>query len=194
MALTAYLKLKGQKQGDIKGSVTQKGREGRIAVVAARHGVLSPRDAASGLPTGRRQHRAFMLTKTLDASSPLLYALLINNENIAEWELQCWTPQTRSSAGTGAEVQHYTVRLTNAKLCDIQFVMADNRDPALARLEASEELSFTYSKIEWLWTMGGISTSDSWETGAELGSPVVAAAAPAGTSKPAARKVAAKKT
>ena len=33
-ALNAYLKLKGQKQGEIKGSVTQKGREGAIAVIA----------------------------------------------------------------------------------------------------------------------------------------------------------------
>ena len=36
-ALNAYLKLKGQKQGEIKGSVTQKGREGRIAVIAVQH-------------------------------------------------------------------------------------------------------------------------------------------------------------
>ncbi len=191
MALTAYLKLKGQKQGDIKGSVTQKGREGKIAVVAARHGVISPRDAASGLPTGRRQHRAFMLTKELDASSPLLYALLVNNENIPEWELQCWAPQLRATAGAGTEVQHYTVRLTDAKLSDIQFVMADNRDPALAKLAASEELSFTYSKIEWLWTAGGISTSDSWETGASLGKP--AARKPA-ANRAVAKKPAAKKT
>jgi hypothetical protein len=32
MALNAYLILKGQKQGEIKGSVTQKGREGTILV------------------------------------------------------------------------------------------------------------------------------------------------------------------
>ena len=186
MALTAYLKLKGQKQGDIKGSVTQKGREGKIAVVAARHGVTSPRDAASGLPTGKRQHRAFVVTKELDASSPLLYALLVNNENIPEWELQCWAPQLKASTGAGTEVQHYTVRLTNANLCDIQFVMADNRDPALAKLAASEELSFTYSKIEWTWVAGGISTSDSW------GASVAGAVKPAAT-KTAARKTSAKK-
>jgi hypothetical protein len=29
MALNAYLKLTGQKQGDVKGSVTQTGREGK---------------------------------------------------------------------------------------------------------------------------------------------------------------------
>src|ERR1700730_18050393 len=44
MALTLYLTLKGEKQGDIKGSVTQKGHEGTIAVVALDHGIQSPRD------------------------------------------------------------------------------------------------------------------------------------------------------
>ncbi len=34
MALNAYLKLKGQKQGEIKGSVIQKGRENKIQVIA----------------------------------------------------------------------------------------------------------------------------------------------------------------
>ena len=163
MALTAYLKLKGQKQGDIKGSVTQKGREGKIAVVAARHGLLSPRDAASGQATGRRQHRAFMVTKELDAASPLLYALLVNNENIAEWELQCWAPQSKGGAGAGTEVQHYTVKLTNANIASIAFRMANNKHPDLMKFAEYEEVAFTYQKIVWTWNEGGITAMDDWE-------------------------------
>lgn len=34
--------------------------------------ILSPRDAASGLPTGKRQHKPFVITKELDKSSPVL--------------------------------------------------------------------------------------------------------------------------
>ncbi len=34
--------------------------------------VTSPRDAASGLPTGKRQHKPFVITKELDKASPLL--------------------------------------------------------------------------------------------------------------------------
>src|SRR4051794_3294922 len=109
MALNAYLKLKGQKQGEIKGSVTQKGREGKIMVIAVSHEIVSPRDAASGLPTGKRMHKPFVITKELDKSSPLLYSVLCTNENVSEWELQFWTPQLRATSGTGAEVQHYTV-------------------------------------------------------------------------------------
>jgi hypothetical protein len=36
------------------------------------HEVVSPRDAASGLPTGKRQHKPFVITKELDKSSPML--------------------------------------------------------------------------------------------------------------------------
>jgi len=33
--------------------------------------VVSPRDAASGLPTGKRMHKPFVITKELDKSSPM---------------------------------------------------------------------------------------------------------------------------
>src|SRR3954470_1995728 len=108
MALNAYLKLKGAKQGAIDGSVTQKGREGKIMIIAVQHEIVSPRDPASGLPTGKRMHKPFVVTKELDKSSPLLYNVLVNNENIPTWKLEHWTPQIKAAQGTGAEVQHYT--------------------------------------------------------------------------------------
>src|SRR5438046_234987 len=66
----SYMSLTGQKQRDIKGSVTQKGREGMIAVIAVSHEIVSPRDPQSGLPTGQRVHKPFVITKELDKSSP----------------------------------------------------------------------------------------------------------------------------
>ena len=47
MAYEGYLIAKTQKQGQIKGSVTQKGREGWIGVYGFHHEIVSPRDAAS---------------------------------------------------------------------------------------------------------------------------------------------------
>lgn len=160
MALNAYLKLKGQKQGDIKGSVTQKGREGKIMVIAARHEIASPRDAASGLPTGKRMHHPFVITKEVDKSSPLLHAAMVANENFTEWELQFWRPALTPTAG--AERQHYTVKLTNANIANITFTMPNNKDPALFKLAEYEEVSFVYQKIEWLWVEGGIHAADAW--------------------------------
>ncbi len=163
MALNAYLKLKGQKQGEIKGSVTQKGREGKIAVIAVSHQIASPRDAASGLPTGKRIHKPFVITKELDRSSPLLYTALCNNENISEFELQFWTAQTAGSVGTGTEKQHYTVKLTNANIADISFRMLNDKNPDLVKYAEYEEVSFTYQKIQWIWTDGAVTAGDDWE-------------------------------
>jgi len=165
MALNAYLKLKGQKQGEIKGSVTQKGREGKIMVISVNHEIVSPRDAASGLPTGKRQHKPLVITKELDKSSPLLYNVLVNNENITEFELQFWTPQIGGAVGGGGtEKQHYTIKLTNANIASINFRMLNNKNPELMRYAEYEEIAFTYQKIEWTWNDGGITADDDWES------------------------------
>ena len=158
MALNAYLTLKGQKQGEIKGSVTQKGRENKIMVIAVSHDIMSPRDHASGLPTGKRMHKPFVITKELDKASPLLYNALVNNENIPEWELHFWQP-----SATGAEKQHYSIKLTNANIASINFRMANNKHPDLMRFSEYEEIAFTYQKIEWSWVDGGIMAMDDWE-------------------------------
>lgn len=159
MALNAYLNLKGEKQGQIKGSVTQKGREEKIMVIAVSHEIVSPRDPASGLPTGKRMHKPFVITKELDKSSPLLYNVLTNNENVPEWQLQFWQP-----SATGAEKQHYTVKLTNANIASIHFRMLNNKNPELMKYAEYEEIAFTYQKIEWTWNDGGITADDDWET------------------------------
>lgn len=110
MALNAYLTVKGQKQGNIKGSVTQKGREGTILVHAASHEIVSPRDAASGLPTGKRMHKPFVVTKEVDRATPLLYQAMVSNEQLPEWTLRFARPTAQ-----GVEHQHYTVKLTNPR-------------------------------------------------------------------------------
>lgn len=160
MALNAYLTLKGQKQGDILGSVIQKGREGSILVHAFSNQVISPRDPTSGLPTGRRQHQPLVILKEIDKSSPLLWSALANNENLIAWELKFYA----AAVATGLEKQIYTITLTNASIASIRESMLDNEDPNNMRFPLREEISFTYQKIEWTWVDGGISAGDDWET------------------------------
>jgi type VI secretion system secreted protein Hcp len=164
MALNAYLTLKGQKHGAINGSVTQKGRENQIMVIAVSHEIVSPRDVASGQATGKRQHKPFVITKELDKSSPILYDVLCTNENITQFELRFFSPKNTGGAGGGMEVQNYTVKLTNARIVDIRFTMLNNKNPELTRYAEYEEIAFTYQKIEWTWVDGGITASDDWET------------------------------
>jgi type VI secretion system secreted protein Hcp len=126
-------------------------------VMAFNHEVQSPRDVATGQATGKRMHKPFMITKEIDKSSPLLYTALTNNENITVWELQCFAARS-----TGVEVNHYTVRLTNAKIVDIRSTMLNNKVPENIKMPLMEEVGFVYEKIEWTLVDGGIIATDDW--------------------------------
>jgi len=158
MALNAYMKLKGETQGEIKGSVTQRGREDSIMVIAFDYEVESPRDAASGLPTGKRQHKGINITKEVDVASPLLMNALVNNENITEWELRCWQPSK-----SGQEVQFYTIQLVNASIAKIKGEMLNNKYPENMQHKERETISFCYQKIIWTYEDGGVTAEDDWE-------------------------------
>ena len=158
MALNAYLTLAGETQGDIKGSVTQAGREESIMVIGTSHEVVSPRDAASGLPTGKRQHKPFTITKEIDLATPLLMNVLVNNENVKTWKLEYWQPSK-----TGKEVQFYTVELVNASIAGIRQEMLNNKYPENMQHKEREHISFCYQKITWTWMDGGLSAEDDWE-------------------------------
>jgi type VI secretion system secreted protein Hcp len=163
MAMMAYMYAKGQKSGQIKGSITQKGREDAVGVIAVSHSIMSPRDPQSGLPTGQRIHKPFTVTKELDKSSPIFYNVLCTNENLSEVIIKFWTPQIKAATGAGSEFQHYTVKLTNANIASIDFRMANIRHADLVKFTEYEELAMTYQKIEWTWTDGGITAGDDWE-------------------------------
>jgi type VI secretion system secreted protein Hcp len=156
-ALTAYMTLTGQKSGNVKGSVTQKGREGSIAVIALNHDVVSPRDPASGLPTGKRMHKPLTVTMELDQSTPILYNMLTTNENIPTLEVKFWR-----AGATGIEAQYFTVRLTNANISDIHLVEPNTKNPDTMRYESYVEVSFTYQKIQWTWTDPSVTAADDW--------------------------------
>lgn len=159
--LYAYLTLKGQKQGTITGGVTQKGKEGTIQVQYMQSEIISPRDPASGLPTGKRQHHPFVLRKTLDQSTPKLITALVNNENISEFTLRFYKPNVQ-----GVETQHFTIKLTNANIASFNLYHPDTMDTGAGGTapDSLEELSFTYQKIEWTWVSGGITAEDDWES------------------------------
>jgi len=161
MPQNAYLTLAGQKQGAINGSVTEKGKENSILVHAFDVEIDSPRDSTSGLATGKRIHQPITIVKEIDKASPLLWAALVNNENLTTWILRVWTPALPPS---GLEKQIYTITLTNASIASIHEAMLDNSIPGNATLPLREVITFTYQKIQWTWTDGGITASDDWQS------------------------------
>jgi type VI secretion system secreted protein Hcp len=159
MASSAFLTLAGQKQGAITGGVTIKGREGSILVHSFENEILSALDPTSGLPTGKRQHEPIVIVKEIDKSSPKLWSALVNNENLTTWVLRFW-----ATGPTGVEQEIYTITLTNARIASIREFMDENLAPAEATLPLLEEVTFTYQKIQWTWTDGGITATDDWSS------------------------------
>lgn len=160
MALNAYLTLKGVKSGDIKGSCSIKGREGQIVVIAAHHEVSSPHDAATGQPTGKRQHQPFVITKEVDKATPFLYQAWTTNEVLSDFELHFWRPGIKTAMGTGGEVPYYTVKLSQARITGIRFQLPHTRDLETQKMAESEEIAFSYQHIEWVWVDGQVTAAD----------------------------------
>ena len=163
MALMAFMYAVGQKSGQIKGSITQKGREDSVGVLAYSHEIMRPLDAHSGLATGARIHKPLIVEKELDKSTPIFYNLMCTSENLTSVTLKFWTAQLKTASGVGSEVQHYTIKLINAHIASMESSMPDISHPDLAKIPQTEKIAFTFQKIEWTWNDGGIAASDDWE-------------------------------
>jgi type VI secretion system secreted protein Hcp len=135
MALNAYLKLTGTKQGAIKGSGTKrKGWDG-IEISGFSFGVESPRDEHSGLPTGQRQHKPIVVVREVDEASPLLFQALCNNEVFTEALIEF-----DQVGGGGKHGPIRTIELKNGKIYSITH--SPNH-----RGKRSERISFDYEQV-----------------------------------------------
>ncbi|MEM6930953.1 MAG: Hcp family type VI secretion system effector [Myxococcota bacterium] len=158
MALNAYLKVEGESQGSIDGSSTRAGHENEIEIYGWSHEIISPRDAASGLPTGRRQHKPITLTKPIDKATPLLAGAHVNNETLTSVVLRAYEPNA-----AGVEEQYYTIELINASIVGIRAEMLNNKYPENQTHETREHVSLVYQRIVWTHETSGASSTDDWE-------------------------------
>jgi len=152
-----FLKIEGSKQGKFPDESGQ--QRGTQNCVGYQHEVKSPRDASSGLATGRRQHKPITFIREIGKSSPLLMKAMTDNEVLTSVMMEVWEQNN-----TGQMVQIYTITLTNARCVGVRQwsdVGSNQRTPSSG---AMEEVSFTYEKITWTWTNGGITHEDSWSS------------------------------
>jgi len=112
------------------------------------HEITSPRDAASGLATGKRQHKPFTVTAEVGIAAPQLMTAIVTNENLPTVTISLYKAGT-TTVGT-------TITLTNASVSNF----ANNCNAAFPNCETA---SFTYQKITWTWVDGNISAQDDWE-------------------------------
>ncbi len=154
-ALNAYLTLEGAIQGEIKGSVTQDGREGSIMVIGYSHNnAMTKRSYRCPSSVG---HEPLHITKEVDASTPLLYQAFTDNELITNFTLRFWRP-----GSSGKEEQYYTIELVNAHIDGINQEMLNNKYPENMQHKEREHISFVYEQIIRTYEDGESSSSDSW--------------------------------
>ena len=157
MAITAFMKVTGVKQGQITGDAAEKTHARQIQVTEFSYGVSTPRDAVSGLPTGKRQHRAVLVTTPTGSHTPKLFQAIVTNEALTAVEIDVYMP-----AKTGVEALALSIKLTNAMIS--QF---DLNDTGVAAAEAlSDHYALTFQKIELTWAAGAVTASDDWELAA----------------------------
>jgi type VI secretion system secreted protein Hcp len=148
----------GQTQGAMTNDCcTIKQRKDTCLIIAYEHEVISPRDAATGLSTGKRQHKPFRITKEIDRSTPMFFSALTRNEIMTEVLFQHFY-----TTKEGVETLLYTVKLINANLSGIRSWMHNTKDESTKALGYLEEISFTYERIEWSHEVGSTSAVDDW--------------------------------
>jgi len=133
------LAITGQTQGQFAG--------GPFDVLGYSHEIVSPRDAASGLPTGKRQHEPLTVRIPVGAAAPMLMNAIAWNENLPMVTLNLYKPGT-TTVGT-------TIKLTNASVANFS-------NPCDTGYADCESVALTYQKIQWTWLDSGTTAEDSW--------------------------------
>lgn len=136
---------------DLSGSVTRKGFEGSWQVISFTHEVTSPRDAASGLATGKRQHMPLRLRMEYDRSLPMLYSAMFNADVLPELVVSVFDPNDKA-----AKAPAFTFTLTNAVISEMRVVSPKDGEQVI-------EVGLTYQKIAVTWKEGNITATDDWE-------------------------------
>ena len=159
MAIQAYVKVKGAKQGQFKGGGVQKAASGAgIPVLRFASAATAARDLSSGTATGKRHWQPVRMTKQWDAASPQLLQALTTNEQLPSVVFEFFRPDT-----AGKEQLHYRITLQNAFVASISSSL-DLTGPTGAAYAGHEleEVEFTFQSILVEDVVGKTTASDDW--------------------------------
>lgn len=119
---------------------------GPVPIIGFATGVVSPRDPASGLPTGKRQHKPVVVRRAIDGLDAAVLTKAAQNATLGTITIERQRPD--------GSVATYTY--TNARAVSVE-------DAGAAGAGVStQELQFVYEKVDI--KIGGVLASDDWET------------------------------
>ncbi len=162
--------LKLVREGSVETQATSRaGQAGWTEVYAWAHAVDSPRDAASGRPTGKRRHGPLIVTRPIDPTSQQLMAALVDGVVFAEVVVETWRP-TASSERQRPDASDlldlplekaldlYVERLRQSRLEGKRGLTIRLLDASVTSIETEmvdgvvlEHVAFDYRRIAWSW-------------------------------------------
>ena len=158
MAYEFYVTVESKKTGKFREETGGgKGKvPGRVTGIAFEYSVDSPRDAASGMATGKRVHHPVSFVKQWGASSPQFFSALVSNDVLTSVLFEFMI-----TSEMGKPQVFHTIRLTNVAVTAIeQLVAHDDEDVHDAR--PLEKISMMFQKIEITNLDGNTSAVDDW--------------------------------
>jgi type VI secretion system secreted protein Hcp len=149
-----YVSVIGSLQGPFKGELQGKGAmDGKFAGVSFDYGAISPRDAATGLASGKRQHKPVRIQKVWGPASVQFYAAMVKNE------LLTVTMDFLTPSMTGEMVLDHTVKLTGATLSSFSSRSELGQYPVPP---VTDTIELVFQKIELIDHKGKSAVMDSW--------------------------------
>jgi type VI secretion system secreted protein Hcp len=160
MAYEFYVTIEGTKQGKFKGNSVREKWKGKITGLSFHYEVKSPREAGSGLATGKRQHQPVTFVKQWAASSPQIFQALVTNE-----VLKTVLFEFVETDNNGEEMVFYTIKLLNASITNFRpFINRPDTDTSSYSTTGLEEVSCTFQRIEIEHKAGKTMASDDWKS------------------------------
>jgi len=159
MAETVHLFLKaGGKHSKGDSSQTSLGRGDAIECTLYEQGIVTAREAGTGMATGRRQYEPLLIRKRIDKSSPLIAKALVENQEI-EGTFKFFRP---NPTGDGTTEQFYSVKISKGRVASMKQYLPDTIVPATSTEPPMEEITFVFHSIAWTYTNGGVTHEDTW--------------------------------
>jgi type VI secretion system secreted protein Hcp len=158
-AAPIYVDIDGAKQGKFR-SETPKG----IPAYKLNYEVKSPRDVASGMVSGKRQHLPICFTKELSSNTPQIFQSITTNEVLKSVNFRFVKLNPN-----GEEYAYFTIKLTNAVFSNYKLITgaadssaAGSAKHAVIGTDNLEDVCVTFQKIEMLGPDGKPLAMDDW--------------------------------
>jgi type VI secretion system secreted protein Hcp len=153
----------GARQGTFQDNSTNSAaaRSSQIPVLFLTEEITVPRDAVSGLPTGRRMHQPITIVKELDTASIHFFQAAVTNEPLRSVTCTFYRAFRNGTGGSGRP--YFKIILTNATI--VEYKDAGDGINGTAVGDERERISMTYESIEMTDLETNATALDDWSAG-----------------------------